>query len=457
MKKKIIPRKDHEVYFIPMPEGLKKKQVRPFVTGQLDRLHPAFSVAFVFDLKEIVFAKSRWIMITVMDSEILAEYKILYRGAALFTNTSIAAHKKEFVESGINVFDDEKIGFDAEKNEPVSVPMETDETILPPVTESCLKAVSVRQGIFVNNIPRRRVAAMSTISLVMVLVSSIFILTANKTGEILHLPIYAETRPEMKYMPPAVEILAKVSFDVFMAGGKITRWKYNEDSDPFMEIHLRGMDVLAVHDVCGKYEYAHLQDIQDVNYDDEDPVVTVYLNAAKAGYTTLKAGAFSAQSSTLPMIADLSNFLRQQDIIVVSESLPAGNNGYIFYTITYTAKDWNLVRSLEIISDTCDRYLLRVKKMDVSIGSSHDRFSVICTLSHSGVPDPIRTGPENEMEKIPLAFGYKENSYPLSYNVNSAEEKTEPPLIGSIRDERGQMLFYRDIDTGKILIRGNND
>ena len=124
MNKIIIPRKDHEVYFLPLPKEIKAKLMRVFVTEQMERLHPCFSSTSALDLRQFIFNQNRWIMVTVMKAETLAEYKIPNKGAVLYTNTSIAAHKKDFIQNGVNTIDDERIGFDAERNEPVSVPLE---------------------------------------------------------------------------------------------------------------------------------------------------------------------------------------------------------------------------------------------------------------------------------------------------------------------------------------------
>ena len=465
MKKIIIPRIDHEVYFIPVPEGLKAKLVRSFAIEQLEKLHPTFSGASVFDLQHFVFCKSRWVMATVMEDETLAEYKILHKGASFYTNTSIAVHKKEFLSGGINIVDDEQIGFDAEKSEPVSVPLEQGnlrDKEGSPFFYAKLKSIPSCHGVFSKRKPQRRVAAMTVCVLLLALASSIFALAAKSSGEVrlpgeIALPF--EEAEEVKYFPPAIDMLARIAADVVNSGGKLNKWRYNEDSDPLMEIQMRGMDVLSIHEVFNKneqYEHALLQDIQDISYDEGEPFVTVNLNAAKAGYTILKAGAFSLQSSTLPMIADLSNFLRQQDITIISEALPTSENGNIFYTITYTAKDWNLIRSLEIITETCDKYLLRVKKMDVSISNGNNKFTVICSLSCCELPDLTFTALNSEMNKIPEAFGFRDLPPPsVPQLMKIPEARVEPRIVGSIRDNNGQMVFYHDADTGKIKVKGD--
>ena len=59
MNKVIIPRRDHEVYFISLPNEIKGRQIKACVTAQLDKLHPGFSSALQVDLQNFSFDKKR--------------------------------------------------------------------------------------------------------------------------------------------------------------------------------------------------------------------------------------------------------------------------------------------------------------------------------------------------------------------------------------------------------------
>ena len=457
MKKIIIPRKDHEVYFIQVPEGLKTKLIRSFIIEQLDKMHPAFSNSSAFDLKQIVFGKSHWVAATVMDAETLAEYKILHNGAIFYTNTSIAIHKKDFINRGIGIFDDEYIGFDAERNKPISIQLESEKTSGTSAFEADLKKTKVRYGVFRKKLPRLYVAAIS-IFLFLLVTSSIFISAAkpsNSAKDFEEIP--EQFISELKYLPSAIEMLADISFDIVNTNGKMMRWQYNEEAEPFIAIQMLGVDVSKVHAICMQYEYVFLQDIQDVSYNEGEPVLTIYLEAKKAEYLVHKTGTFSAQSSALSMIADLSNNLSEHNISIISETLPAGSNGNAFYTITYTAKDWNLIRSMESIIGICNKYQLRVKNLDVSIENT-SRFTVICTLSQSEMLNYSFSSQEKELEKIPKAFGYKNAVLaPAPQPVKTEIPRQEPSIVGSIKDGSGMTTFFRDAETGKLVTRGNNE
>ena len=465
MNKVIIPRRDHEVYFLALPGELKPKLVPSYVNDQMDRLHPGFSPASVLDLQHFIFGKERWIMATVMKAEILAEYRILNKkGTLFFTNTSITAHKKEFIQGGINVIDDERIGFDTEKKEPVSIPLEANKNKSFPQLLPELKSIPNRHGIYVKKMPKRRMAAIISSITIMILLTSAFGISRQNnsliTKDTSYFPspeIIEEPVIEAKFMPSALEILARVSSDVYEAGGKITRWQYNEDAEFLMTIQVRGIRVLKIREICNQLEYAYLEDIRDVRYIDGEPHITIYVDNAKAEYTILESGIFPGQNLSLPMIGELGDALRGQDISIVSEFLPSTANGNMFYTINYTANDRSLIRSLEIIAGICNKYRLWIKNMDVSISGDNNNFDVVCTLAPGDILNPI-ISQLNGKEEIPAAFGYRDlRLLPVTTITESPKIEVEQPIIGSIRDGYGNQVFFRDTNNGKIQVRVTYD
>jgi hypothetical protein len=458
MKKIIIPRKDHEVYFISAPNDLKRKFIREFVYEQLQKLHPAFSETSVFDCQYLVFNNSQWIMATVMDKETLEEYRILNKRAAFFTNTAIAVRKKDFTNSGINTIDDEQIGFDSENNKPVSFPLETEKNSSIPDQEALVSSIPPWYGLFTENEQRRSITTLSIGILAIMFLSLVFALAAKSTKEPVCLDMPVDSIAEIKYLPSAIEILESFSCDIVEAGGRMTHWKYTCDNDPFIEIKMQGMDVIKIYEICNRYDFLFLLDIQDVKYNEGQPFVTIQLNQAEKGYTLHNANAFSSQSSTIQLIDGISNLLRQQKVSISSEILPADHNGKKSYTITYTAKDRNLISSLEIIAASCNEYLLSIKSLDVSIANEGSLFTVNVSLSQSGEANGALYGPGNEKDKIPLAFGYREEVIKiLPAEKKAIEAKPGKSLVGSIKDASGQMVFYHDASTKKIVVGGSYD
>jgi hypothetical protein len=487
MKKIIIPRRDHEVYFIPVPEALKLKQIRSFAAAQMEKLHPGFSGETALDIKRLIFNKARWVMATVMDAETLAEYRIINKGAALFTNTSIAVHKKDFTSDGVQTIGDERIGFDSEKNSPVSIPLESGKTGGSESPPRAGKNIPPRCRVFAGRMPVWRVTAMIACAALSMLLLLFFFPAAKAANEAVIVPLAAaaeEPAPVILYPPAAIEILSDFSADLVVTGGKIKRWRYNEaqyaeDRSPLVVIETRGINVLSLREIFAQYAYFVLDDVSDVRYIDEEPYLTIFLNAVREGYLAPETGTFFSQSFSLPIFSDLTNELKRNGITVVSETLPSAENGNAIYTVTFTAKGRALIRSMETITAICDKYPVRVKSMDVSIGGDNDLFTVVCSLAQSDAPRYAAMGEgENEiprdfitLENIPTVFGYKEVAPPPpppapppkaaaaqapvpqeSQPQNSPEQEVKPELsvVGTIRDGQGQVLFYRDKEDNKI-------
>jgi len=468
MKKIIIPRKDHEVYFISAPNDLKRKFIREFVHEQLQKLHPAFSEASVFDCQYHVFNNSQWIMATVMDKETLEEYRILHKRAAFFTNTAIAVRKKDFANGGINTIDDEQIGFDSENNKPVSLPLETEKNSGIPEQEAALKSVPPWYGLFTENEQRRGITTLSIGILAIMFLSLFFALAAKSNREPINLDIPVEPSTEIKYFPSAIEMLENFSCDVVEAGGIMTHWKYTGDIDPFntepfIEIQTRGMELIKIYEICSRYDFLSLQDVQDVKYNEGKPFVTIQLNQAEKGYMLHNANAFSSQSSIIQLIDGISNLLRQQKVSISSEILPANHNGKNSYTITYTSKDKNLISSLDIIDASCNEYLLSIKSLDVSIANDGSLFTVNVSLSQSDEANNALYSLNTGKSKIPIAFGYREEFTKIvppdkkTTDEKTIEAKPGKSLVGSIKDGSGQMVFYHDASTKKIVVGGSYD
>ena len=485
MRKIIIPRGDHEVYFLKAPAEIKEKQIRPFVMEQLDRLHPAFSASTVFDYRLFVFNKTRWLMVTVMEESSIAEYRILYKGAALFTNTSIAASGKDFVTSGIKTIDDESIGFDTVKNCPVSLPLGNERDGEEQEFKDRLKKIPGGHGVFLKRAPKWLIPfAAAAVVLVLLAFSFFYFMTEYKTEP---LPIAAvQTGPlkEINYLPGAMEILAAVSADIVEAEGEIIRWQYDEDIESLLVIQLRAIDVLTAHRIFSGYEYITLQDIQNVSYINGEPHITVNIKTAEEDYSVLAVTSFPDQSSFIPVIIELNNAFRQNEITIVSEVLPtSGNNSYI---MTYTANDRELVSSLEIFAALCEKYALKVSSMEITINDEKQRFTAAVALGYSDGFEFIETHFSGGM--VPAAFGYRSPPPPAARPVYRAPaavpapvilqepevfpepvmiigpeifpdppRQPEPPAIGSISGGNRRVEFYNDPVDGKLKMREVND
>jgi len=462
MKKIIIPRKDHEVYFISAPKDIKRKLIRQFIYEQLQKLHPTFSDASVFDWQHFAINDSQWFMVTVMDMETLDEYRILHKGAAFFTNTAIAIHKKGFINGGIIAIDDELIGYDIENNKPVSFPPDhpTGQTSAgsssPHAQQDALRFVPVWHGIFAKNRQRQSLKTLGICIPAIMILSLSFVLAAKGSKNTIHTDLPFEQLEDIKYIPSAIEILENFSCDIVEAGGRMAYWRYNEDSDQIIEIQIQGIDLLKIYNICNRYEFLSLLDMNDIKYKEGDPIVTIQFDQGRKGYTFRKNSVFPSQESAIQLINQISDSLQKEKVSISSEILPSYHNRKSFYTIAYTAKDFNLISSLEIIATFCNDYSLNITKMDVSIANGNNFFTVNISLSQSGESFYTLHSLGDEKTKIPIAFGYKEEAQIIVPPGKIViEAKPENSLVGSIRDMSGQIVFYHDANTNKILIKGS--
>jgi len=473
MKKLIIPRRDHEVYFLPKPPTIKNnKQLQQYVNDNMEKLHPAFSSRSKTDIKQIYVNNTRWLMITVMEEEILAEYKILNNHTALFSNTSIMLHNKDFINNGIKIIDDEKIGFDTEKNEIISFPLDENDNNEPQKLIKELKTVSVRYALFKKKLPQWLIPAISACLLLSLILTILLInnstnysnrmipetsfqsLVINQTDIINQADIIAEK----EYIPPFLEILASMAVDVFYAGGRILQWQCNKDIAPFLTIQLQGIDVLNIYRLFSNYNYIILQDIQEIRYGDNEPYITVTFNLNNTDYVTFPGTIFPMHTPTFNIITELSDTFINNSISIVSETLPAAANEYLSYSINFNAIDWNLMLSLETIAQICNKYKLSIKYFSISI--INNRFHVSCTLSYSDYENFSNFLLGNEIYYIPLTFGYLWEE-PVIANIveNIIEDivedtiEYERSIIGLIRDDRGTRTFYRDSVDGRMQVR----
>jgi hypothetical protein len=454
--KKIIPRTDHEVYFIPRPAALSAKRMRTVVYDALGELHPGFTAAAVVDMQPLSFNTQRWIMATVMDGETLAEYRILHTGAALYTNTSLLVHDQAFLTNGVNTVDDERIGFDADAGTPVSVPLGKADGGNNQTLAGTLKRAPRRYGVFGRKTPPYRIAAAAAGLTALLAASLGFIfsrqaqvqpVTASPAAALAAASGAEQADVIPTLMPPAITILAEVSAHIANTNGQMTAWRYAEGGDPCITIQCRGVPVQTVHAIFGEIAYIALQDMRDVRYIDGVPQFTVFADANRADYTWPEYTAFPGQSESLAITSALIDLLHSQKVAVVTETLPGA--GSALYTVTYTAEDWNLIRSLEILEQVCAQYVLRLSGMDLAISGDRRLFTVTCALARS---ETSSDSASLTKQAIPIAFGYK----PPPRTVESPPEETvpieEPAVVGSIEDDTGKKIFFRDTD-GKMKIR----
>lgn len=110
-----IPRKDHDVYCIDITRINGKSKLQTHIEDQLLLLHPVYGTHTAVDIKKLKHKEHEWAIVTVMQKEILEEYRILYPHTAFVTATSLAIFAKDFFTQDAYVCGCERIWFDAQR------------------------------------------------------------------------------------------------------------------------------------------------------------------------------------------------------------------------------------------------------------------------------------------------------------------------------------------------------
>ena len=465
--KKIISRKDHEIYFIPVPQDLRSNAARKYVFDALSELHPGFSSNFQVDIKYVVYNKKHWFLVTVIAVDVLEDYRIMYRGALFFTNTSILAFDKLFSKNKPVTVDDELIGFDSENNIPVSLPLETSVVYSNQSLTDKLKCISSRCIVFKKNNTKWLIVSVFIFAavLVMFLLAPVYPNTFNQKhsggNSEHHLNPWFFKQPEqIVYMPSAIALLAGISELFLKSNGEIEGWKFNEGETVTITIQSRNISALMTHTLFNNFQYMALQDIQIVNYSGGKPQLTVLLNA-KNDYSLPESSVFEDKNSMFTQIAELTDLLTNFNIEIMSEILPSAANNYLSYTVSFKTDNISIVKSMAAIEEYCEKYSMRIKNLDVSAEADKKTFFVSCTLSRVKAQNGRIEKLDAGKESIPLAFGYKPAQ--IKKIENFIEEKpvlismaqdlpVVGQIIGSITDLDGKKIFFHNSD-GKISIR----
>jgi len=468
MKQKIIiPRKDHEIYFIPAPDKIKFYMMKKHVLDALSELHPNFSIDSHVDIKSVYFNKKRVFMATVIASDVLKEYRIMYKDALFYTNTSILANEKRFSTYCTSALDDELIGFDSEKNIPVSIPLDTVNTSGDQVLSGRLKNIPLKCSVFSRNIEKWTAASILTglIILTLFLIINFKSNTDNQnyidiTSEDHSNYRFAEQPSQIINMPSVISMLAHLSQLYLQANGEIENWQFNGETDPVIIIKSKNITALKAKELFNELEYIALQDIQNVNYTDGKPQMTIELHQKKNVYSQPVSFAFGDKNTMYAEIAELTDSLAGIKIDILSEILPSAHNNFQFYTLSFKTNDINLIGSMEIIEEFCEKFSLQIKRLDVFLQSDRKIFIVTCSISPTDIQKIRIVKLDAEKESIPLAFGYK----PVEVKqIKINEEKQiiasihqEIPdigkIIGSITDAGGKNVYFQN-SNGKFTIR----
>ncbi len=459
MKKILIPRKDHEVYFISLPETMNKEQRQSYITEQLHILHPGFSSSALTDIQELTIDTKAWIMATVMEQNTITEYRILHPHKAFFTHTSLLVRQPDFINQPIHTFSSERIGFDNDTKRPVSQPLpkskaENDSPEDQEMLSMLLKKTPLRYGVF----KKHRSPLLLIIPLVlMMLILGIIYISQNITTEI-NSNVVTETAPvkPLQLIPPPVSILADISRLILEHGGMIQQWEYNEVTLPAIKVHIEGSDAGLISGKIRELDYLFVSSVSDIQYNQNSPQYSLSLSFNSEKYRPPVSTAFNGMDAVFPILHLVRETCSLTNTIIVSELLSSqAQNNTI--TINLESPAEGFVQTLEQLEQILTEKALWIQQMHVGMNPAKDTFLWSCSL----IPyRPEEHGDFMPYDKhaIPSSFGYKPPIIPPPaprqfIPVISAEPSDAHKKIGTIYEgDKSKTIFYRN-NEGKIIMQ----
>jgi hypothetical protein len=464
-KRILIPRKDHEIYFIRFPANIKRKNLSRYISDKLLESHPGYSSSSVFDFKNVKIDKTVWLMITVMENEILTEYRILNPGAAFFTNTGILVYGRDFINRPKYYFSTETIGYNKETGEPVSLPYINHENITTLENEEYISqkinSIKTRYSVY-----RKSDLLILYIFLAAISVFSLSLLVYWKFqppgSEIPGQTASAEAVEtiEVKTTPSPFMMLAEISHSVLQTNGTIYQWQYNENNDPSFILSINGSDTTEIYESLRSYSYLKPNNISEVQYISGNPAYTLTLSLINAQYSVPQYRAFRGREDILPALSLLRTNFSKLKAEIISETLPSETNRYSVCTLNAGCEAEDFITALEAVEDILFKESMRIQFINLSLNTEKDVFNF--TFSFAPV-DTVNYSPSliNEYkETIPVAFGYRKvipKAVPVftqkARPVELVPETLEYTKIGKIINEEGGSIIYFRNKEGKIITR----
>jgi hypothetical protein len=458
---------DHEVYFLSLPEAIKRRELTGYMVDKLHELHPGFSAASAYDLQKVNVNGRPWMMATVMESEKLTEYRLSYPRAFLFTATGVLVYRHDFCRRGMAVFTGETIGYDAGKDEPVSIPAPGIRTETAPAREirELLQKTPSRYRVFKKPLPRflRVLPLVPALAVLAVLLTRYISLTPQPV----RVPPVPEPAAVKQDMPSPLAILAEIADAVKNAKGTIVHWQYNESAEPALTLQLAGLEADKFYGVMKPLTYVSLREISEIRYQEGIPHYTARISLNALTYRIPPGRNFTTQEEALLILAALREQLSPGRVQIIAESPPSADSGDDTCAVTLEADGRDFIQTLDVIDAACEARELRIRNLLVSLDRDRGMFLFFFSFAPFEKEGTIPVLLDDRKTSIPVAFGYTGRKTvtpqrPVMLPVWKEESPEEAPVeeaeemaymrIGIIK-EKTTTVYYKTQE-GKIIMVG---
>jgi len=450
----IIPRKDHETFILErsrenFPQG---KKISVILEDYLQENQPGFSRSMRYDVKKIKTKKKKWVLLTVMDKVVLADYQYRSKGKKISTASVLYVSSRRYMDGHSYRVGDEIFGYSSETDELFSAPTTVSESTLVDIdVEDLLSTVSSGGEIFSKKIPLIRIGGL--VASLFVFVACVFV--AHRSD-----PVTTVIPPETTESAAIVKANAPDFFTVFHdisliareQTNVITQFTYDEQLNAsLVTVAMRGGDPLRVSNKYSIVPYLTAVTVSGLEYADDQVRYSIsgMLNTAHFQVPTNSVNISS--DDFLKFLNTLREINVAQGLIPHSEVVSPGIQNAASERLTLTLSDFdpflnNLRQSLRTHSLRIVRFIISRNQgtNELSLDYGVRRFSTtfddktdeVIISRNSGCFGPLEANAENGGAIADITSS--ESNQPLLEKVG----------IIHVSDKKN-IVFYRDRD-GKI-------
>ncbi len=449
-KSERIPRKDHEVYFIdisgyPVKWGNK---LRSGIASSLLTLHPGFSQNTVIDIKTKKIGDKEWAMVTVMNQELLQEYRLLYPGKTFYTATSCLLYSDEFEKNGLRTYAGETIGYSAETGLPVSLPSSVD------AQDSSIFPNPDRRALLFRPQKRTQLSFLVIFVLLAVLISGLVLKNINADHASKSVDSSdAESVPALVLIPPCLNVLEDIVNAVKSTEGFLSRFSYTETASPELILVVRKTGPQELAEAVQGYQYLSGPSVSEIAYSEgvSEYKADLKLDTRLLRYPVYRGLTGSAEG--FAVVEQVSSLTVAAGAKIIRQRMAKTAIGDSAIEMELLIPGYSIEDTLLLFDEYFRTADLRIVAMDLSLDKATAlfslRFSVLKIL-----PESLNS--ENRsvtLSGIARIFGYVQNArQPGSATPTAAQIQSQGYFkVGSIRGDGNSTIVYYKNSEGKIF------
>lgn len=466
----IIARYDHDVYFAELLPSDRRslRALAALAEKTLLERHPGFSRETAFDFGVVRTREKRWLMVTAMERRELEGYRRAASFRRFATATSALVRDRRFLDLPVSRYGDELIGYDAERDEPVSLPLTDRDGGMPEGAVDIAKAAcALRAAVFPRMSRSARHRALP-FALAAIMVASLAVAACVRAGVgggypgSLPASIDADfsagspgNGAEAALFPGGCRVLVDVSAALLSARGSLDSFSYDEAADRPVRVEVRGCDPLELGEALSRIAYLSNPEYGRIEYDGAIPRFELAFAAVDGVRSPT-----TRDGSAVPSYETFLSVLRGQRPRAAHIDRD-GSNGF-----SLGIGVGEMTASMQSVLSSIDRSGARLSVLSVRVLRAERAFDVACSIVMARGTDSVLSANApsgSEWERVIDAAGFSEarriiaaRYVGIEFDGGGGDGSGNPAgtgQVGKIIGADGERFsFLKDAD-GKISMR----